>query len=580
MGLNLRSKILFDNQEVVKGTKDSKAAVKEFTKTSEGFIDQFAGLFGISMGQISSSVKAFQGGIVSLSGSQKAATAATGLFSGALKILKFALAATGIGLIVIALGSLVAYFTKSQDGADKLARMMEPLKLAFDLVTDAAAAIGRAIVGAFENPKEAISKLWEFLKNQFINRLTGFGGVLKSVGNLLISVFKFDGAGIKTAFADVQNYAKQTLTGLNAQQRQNVIDSFKGTKAELAAKLDASNKLMIREQQLEKDRIAFIKKRADLEAAIAKQREIAADIESYSAEERLAAQNKAISLTKALYSEETKLAKELLDTTTIRDDLAENMNSDNENLANAYSNLVSLQTQQSDALRTLLRRQATLTNEAEKEREAKEKILAIELRRNDILPKLPTIKVPPLVVPITFPTADEIRKKAGGITEVTEELEGQFLDFSGIIGSGISSLGESLGELFASGDIEAFAGSILSTFGGLIKQLGTMVLNLGLGLLSAKLALTSLNPFVAIAAGTALIALGSLFAASTQTLGSNIAGGSSAVSGGSTVNTVSTNASSLEGNTINVVVSGELRAKGNTLSAVINNENKRVGRTT
>lgn len=573
MGLNLRSKIFFDNKEVVKGTKESKEAVKEFTKTSEGFIDQFAGVFGVSMGQIGGSVKALQGGIISLSGAQKTATASTGLFSGALKILKFALAATGIGLLIVALGSLVAYFKSSQDGADKLARMMEPLKLAFALVTDAAAAIGRAIVGAFESPKEAISKLWDFIKNQFVNRLMGLTGVLKGFGNLLISIFSFDKTGINNALKDISDQTKQSLTGLNAQQRQNVLDSIKGTKEELAAKLDASNKLMIREQKLEKDRIEFIKRRADLEAAIAKQREIAANVEEYNAEQRLTAQNKAIDLTRALYSEEAKLAKELLDTTTIRDDLAENMNSDNENAANAYRNLINLQTQQSEALKSLFRRQATLTAEAEKERSVREKTAGLLLKINDTLPKLPTIEQPVVKVDLEFPTAEEVRAKAGGIKEVTAELEAQFLDFSNIIGSGLSSLGEALGELFASGDIEGFADNLLATFGGLIKQLGQMVLNLGIGLLAATTALKSLNPFIAIAAGTALIALGSIFAKSTQQLGNSISSGSGAVSGG-VVNTVPT-ASNMERQTLQVVVSGELKARGNTLVGVIANENNR-----
>lgn len=573
MGLNLRSKIFFDNKEVVKGTKESKEAVKEFTKTSEGFIDQFAGVFGVSMGQIGGSVKALQGGIISLSGAQKTATASTGLFSGALKVLKFALAATGIGALIVALGSLVAYFKSSQDGADKLARMMEPLKLAFALVTDAAAAIGRAIVGAFESPKEAISKLWDFIKNQFVNRLMGLTGVLKGFGNLLISIFSFDKTGINNALKDISDQTKQSLTGLNAQQRQNVLDSIKGTKEELAAKLDASNKLMIREQKLEKDRIEFIKRRADLEAAIAKQREIAANVEEYNAEQRLTAQNKAIDLTRALYSEEAKLAKELLDTTTIRDDLAENMNSDNENAANAYRNLINLQTQQSEALKSLFRRQATLTAEAEKERSVREKTAGLLLKINDTLPKLPTIEQPVVKVDLEFPTAEEVRAKAGGIKEVTAELETQFLDFSNIIGSGLSSLGEALGELFASGDIEGFADNLLATFGGLIKQLGQMVLNLGIGLLAATTALKSLNPFIAIAAGTALIALGSIFAKSTQQLGNSISSGSGAVSGG-VVNTVPT-ASNMERQTLQVVVSGELKARGNTLVGVIANENNR-----
>lgn len=573
MGLNLRSKIFFDNKEVVKGTKESKAAVKEFTKTSEGFIDQFAGVFGVSMGQISGSVKAFQGGIISLSGAQKGAAASTGLFSGALKVLKFALAATGIGLLIVALGSLVAYFKSSQDGADKLSKMMEPLKVAFALVTDAAAAIGRAIVGAFESPKEAISKLWDFIKNQFVNRLMGLTGVLKGFGNLLISIFSFDKTGINNALKDISDQTKQTLTGLNAQQRQNVLDSIKGTKEEVAAKIALARQLADREVALENRRIAFVERRAKIEAEIAKQRVIAVDEENATAEERLAAQKRAMDLTKTLYAEEGKLEKELASIMTDRLSISENMREDERLLAEQKAKVINLSTQQDDAMRTLLRRYNTLANLAVKEREEREKLLLIEQRRSEFLPKLPTIEQPVVKVDLEFPTAEEVRAKAGGIKEVTAELETQFLDFSNIIGSGLSSLGEALGELFASGDIEGFADNLLATFGGLIKQLGQMVLNLGIGLLAATTALKSLNPFIAIAAGTALIALGSIFAKSTQQLGNSISSGSGAVSGG-VVNTVPT-ASNMERQTLQVVVSGELKARGNTLVGVIANENNR-----
>jgi uncharacterized protein YoxC len=66
----------------------------------------------------------------------KASNVAIGGTVKALKVLKGALISTGIGAIVVALGSLVAYLTSTQRGIDKVDRALAGLKAGFDVIID------------------------------------------------------------------------------------------------------------------------------------------------------------------------------------------------------------------------------------------------------------------------------------------------------------------------------------------------------------------------------------------------------------------------------------------------------------
>lgn len=100
-----------------------------------------------------------------LSGTQKAAAVSTNLLSTAMKILKVALISTGIGAIVVALGSLVAYLTKTQKGVEIVSKAMAALGAAVNVIIDRLAKLGGAIVklftgdftGALSDTKEAFS---------------------------------------------------------------------------------------------------------------------------------------------------------------------------------------------------------------------------------------------------------------------------------------------------------------------------------------------------------------------------------------------------------------------------------------
>jgi len=98
-----------------------------------------------------------------------------------------------------------------------------------------------------------------------------------------------------------------------------------------------------------------------------------------------------------------------------------------------------------------------------------------------------------------------------------------------------AGIGEAIGNALASGGsvLEGIGLSLLDSLGSLLVQMGKMAIQVGVGLLAIKTALKSLNPAVAIGAGVALVALGSLFSSKSNSLSGSIGGGGSGVSGGS-----------------------------------------------
>lgn len=84
-----------------------------------------------------------------MAGAQKAAAISSNLLSAGLKILKIALISTGIGAIVVVLGSLVAYLTKTQKGTEFLSNAMAGLGAAINVIIDRVAKFGGALVKVF-----------------------------------------------------------------------------------------------------------------------------------------------------------------------------------------------------------------------------------------------------------------------------------------------------------------------------------------------------------------------------------------------------------------------------------------------
>ncbi len=113
-----------------------------------------------------------------------ASSTSTGVMSGALRVFRLALASTGIGLIVVALGSLISFLTSSQAGIDKVTSVTRPLSALFSSLVGVLQKLGENLFNAFSNPQQTLKDLANFVQNNLINRFKAFGVILEGIINL------------------------------------------------------------------------------------------------------------------------------------------------------------------------------------------------------------------------------------------------------------------------------------------------------------------------------------------------------------------------------------------------------------
>lgn len=137
------------------------------------------------------------------------------------------------------------------------------------------------------------------------------------------------------------------------------------------------------------------------------------------------------------------------------------------------------------------------------------------------------------------------------------------------IDSVVVNLGTALGELAAGtqSSEQIFAG-LLSSVGSIAIQLGQLAIGTGIAILGINTALRSLNPYVAIAAGIALVALGAAVKGAASRMGSSGGGG-----GGSIAHSYSGGSSSSYRDSSNGMtrVAGSVQIKGQDLWVVLSN---------
>jgi hypothetical protein len=105
-------------------------------------------------------------------------------------VLKGAIISTGIGALVVAVGTLVDWFTRTDEGATLMAGAMRGLEMIFDKLTKTIRDFGGWLMAAFENPKKAVQDFIDFLKDQAINRFKAFGVAVQGVTKIISGDFK------------------------------------------------------------------------------------------------------------------------------------------------------------------------------------------------------------------------------------------------------------------------------------------------------------------------------------------------------------------------------------------------------
>lgn len=121
-------------------------------------------------------------------------------------------------------------------------------------------------------------------------------------------------------------------------------------------------------------------------------------------------------------------------------------------------------------------------------------------------------------------TAETVKSNLADLKDNTSMM---VIDLGSMVSGALSGVFASIGDSIVSGDnvLSSLGSSLLGGLGSILIQLGEMALQVGMGLLAVQLSLKTLNPFVAIAAGGALIAIGSAFASSANKLSGSMGGG-------------------------------------------------------
>lgn len=164
-----------------------------------------------------------------------------------------------------------------------------------------------------------------------------------------------------------------------------------------------------------------------------------------------------------------------------------------------------------------------------------------------------------------------LRTDAKNVQDISNEI-------TSLLESGISRTSEIIGNLVGTlaggGDAWGdFKNAALSAFGDMAIAVGKIAIAAGLASEGIQAALHMDNPYIAIAAGAALVALGSAVKSSLSAVASgDYSAGGGGYSGGYSA---STKSSDWETREVNINVTGSLEANGDQLVAVINRTNQK-----
>lgn len=509
---NLKARFNVDSTDFKKGLKDGEKAVDDFKDAAGSYIDEFATMFGVNMEAVRGALGSVTKSLNFLGQSFSGASKGADVLAVSMKVLKFALISTGIGAIVVALGSLIAYFTRSGEGADKFAKILDQVKSVINNVIERLAIFGK---GLFEIATGKFKQGWETMRSAF----QGIGDEIKE---------DWKAAG------------------------------------DLADRLDA----------LEDREIALINSLEERRAKAAELR-LAAKEETEDQRKRLNLLNEAEALYRTIYSDQIKLEEERL--AIMRERLAlqtkDPTDEQNRAIAEQQAKINSLKREEAEQLKGLNREKRTALEIVKQEAEL-EKKKAETIKSSAIA--VSNIKIPDL--------APAISQALAPIPKIQEAVKTVMVDVTSKVNEAFENMaigfGEFIGSL-ASGDasLKDFGNVLAGTFADLAINVGKIAIGTGLAVLGIKKALATLNPIVAIAAGVALVALGSAIKGALSNAASGAgSGGSASVSGGSSFGNSS--AASVAATPITINLKGKLVAEGKDLVYVLDQESTRRKATT
>lgn len=274
--------------------------------------------------------------------------------SGLKKMTKAAVAfiATPLGMalaaISAALAALTSWFRRTEEGENALALASATFGQVLDSLLDVVDRVGEWLYKAFTKPKEAIADLGDFIKGQFVNRLTA----ISKMGSAVAKIFSKDW---KQGFADFNNALAQLHTGIE--------DAGKKTGAFFE---DTKRKVKERGELERRKAILDVKKRelvvdqAIKEAQLNELRTKAYDM-TIPEKQRVEALKKALELTDEISDKNIEIAKEEHNIIAIKNSLSNSNKADKMAEAEAEAKVYHLEAERNRRKREMLSQIKTLS---------------------------------------------------------------------------------------------------------------------------------------------------------------------------------------------------------------------------
>lgn len=520
---NLKARFGVDTSDFKNGLKDGQKAVNDFKDSAESSVERLADLFGINMGAVKDALQTTQRSLNFLGQSFMGAAKGGNVLAIAMKALRVALISTGIGAIVVALGSLAAYFTKSGEGADKLAVALAQIKSVINNVIDRAAILGK---GLLQIVTGKFKEGWETMKSA----VKGFGDEIKE---------DWKAAG-ELAKREDELYNKETKLIVSLEERRAKMEELR-----LKAKdLDLTE---TERQKALQDAMAIAQGMMNDEIALETER---------------------------LNIMKEKLAVQAKDPTD--EQLRE--------IAEQEAKIAQLRATGTAEIRGMSREYNALTKSIDEAAEKAKKLAEEQEKAWQTMVNQAKPQVTDLI---------DVEKMASQLSRITQPLNDAMTQFNSDLVAAINGtfesltvgIGEFLGALMTGeAGVDDFGKMVAGIFADMAIQVGKIAIATGVATLGIKKALESLNPWVAIAAGVALVAIGTAVrgalsrAATGDTSASISAAGGGGSGGGSTGGTVWDLRTGLTGRNqepIPVKVTGEFVLRGSALVAAVEQEESR-----
>lgn len=458
--------------------KFSKKAKEQGDRVRQGFsniksgVREMASSMTGALGEAAGGIAELGAGIPSVLTGIKGMTAGMGL-------LKVAIASTGIGLLVIALASLIAYFTKTQAGAEIVSIAMAAVGAVITTLIDTLSGFGEVLINVFSNPMESLKAFGDAIKNFILGRVELLMKGIKGLGTAFKLLFEgeFKAAANEAGKAIVSitrgiNPVAWALEGVNA-----ALDATVAKFGEASEKGQKAIRLQQDTNKLEREKVQFLERAAALELKISEAKTASKDRNNTEAQ-RLAAIQEAQRLQQQLSAESLRFAEEELRIKKAVDALGNNMLADDKATAELAVKALQIKRDESDKLRELLEQEVTIKGEIVSrgkehakivEQRAKEleiarltadtesvqKLKLEKIKPDEAAFKLPELKLKVNVAPVDFkPMISSFEAGVRLIQEGAAKLSEKFGQIGGQVGQATGAIASAFSQVMANRQME------------------------------------------------------------------------------------------------------------------------------